>query len=1036
MCCFAYQVVKDLIAEDDILQAVGAPQEQIEKERHDRQLRQRMWVQKRKMGPNHSSSWRPRKRHRKDAWYWLVCLDNQLRAGTGVGLAHFKQPASLSDRGPPLSWPLLSCATDQGSVEVSAINFCQQELKLNMDDCPDMGHGCWNDVKLALRRSGLMPHTSLMMLTWNVPHGPWAEDRRYGEVVECFNNFFRTTSVPEDSWLFMELLPRMIFDLNDPGLVGNPEAAQLVFDRLRHDNPFANKGAKVNFNRFMSAVKAAEEETARWTFRLFAYMMTCLEQDYLAGSRFVKLLQKSESMPDRSTSAAKNSATEIAVAQGCQNQLVVALMMLTDINNQYKQRAITATCRPVLQWFEEQAHVLRSVHSAFQWLQQQIGGAFLDAMQRILATTKADHLTWIGYTVPHSMFSLQAEGSMGIVEDQDSLAGAHATLAAHLVGARLARCLWMLQGYSCRSIRFLDDDDEVVKREVKAFRSAYNMFREVEAMSIEVSACDDIAQRSQFQLVAVQQLVKAFEANHWDVPSLEIKHFLLSKHSRLLTTQLVEDMFQRQKRRKQTHFTRKLQMASNYKVLLDRQVLDEVHKYNSPAPLQHAHRAGFLPNEIFNADLNGSSVKLGDLTSHRPRTAWYSPAAERHGVRYADVAALAFCKLRGCLNKVGCLWLGCLIDASHCVLVQEVLADGGHGQVYFALSHLPGTCALGWPATRVAIPGHQEASAWTFAECKRLCFLTVVDLAHWRAVSFTWRSPLWQHLEWPNARGNMSSAVLAVVDQGSNFEPIQKVAAKAGFWSFGKHIITSLSKHFGIAVQEGSSLFDMVFKLAQHILACTDLDCMEALRRRADHCAVRHDDCSDVLLELNESAGVFDKEDLEEISQQQKKEASMKLSASEFVEEWKERKTRLMSSSSQPGQTDKKALAKVLKPSAYPAFPQEMISQAEMKKMLPPQASVWTGFSNGSWQCHLPPWRRRSFSWSQYGHHGSAEQCLKHLWSTWLADNGLDIKDCPIRGLFKGGGAASAASSSSSGLGGATASARAAEQLGARKKRS
>ena len=91
-----------------------------------------------------------------------------------------------------------------------------------------------------------MNHTALMMLCWNVPHGPWAEDVRYAEVLGCFENFFKTIAAPQDSWLFMELLPRMLFDLQDPELSGHPNAADIVFERLRDENPFSTKGSKVN----------------------------------------------------------------------------------------------------------------------------------------------------------------------------------------------------------------------------------------------------------------------------------------------------------------------------------------------------------------------------------------------------------------------------------------------------------------------------------------------------------------------------------------------------------------------------------------------------------------------------------------------------------------------------------------------------------------------------------------------------------------------------------------------------------------------
>ena len=137
-------------------------------------------------------------------------IDNQLRQATGRGLKHFQQAADVRARGPWATWPLLSVSTDQGSVEEGAKHFAQQVLRLNLDGVADFAHGCWNDCKRALHLSGWWPFVGLMMVTWNVPHGPWAEDVRCSEVVGCLESLFRTTKRPEDSALFMDLLPRMM----------------------------------------------------------------------------------------------------------------------------------------------------------------------------------------------------------------------------------------------------------------------------------------------------------------------------------------------------------------------------------------------------------------------------------------------------------------------------------------------------------------------------------------------------------------------------------------------------------------------------------------------------------------------------------------------------------------------------------------------------------------------------------------------------------------------------------------------------------
>ena len=123
-------------------------------------------------------------------------------AGAGVNLRHFQLPRKMEDRLSWFLWPLLSLATDQGSVDKCAKHFSQDSLVLNLDDVDDPGHCTWNDTKLACKAAQLWPHLTCMMIAWNVPHGPWSEDRRYGEVCRLLDHLFAKTKRAEDSWLF------------------------------------------------------------------------------------------------------------------------------------------------------------------------------------------------------------------------------------------------------------------------------------------------------------------------------------------------------------------------------------------------------------------------------------------------------------------------------------------------------------------------------------------------------------------------------------------------------------------------------------------------------------------------------------------------------------------------------------------------------------------------------------------------------------------------------------------------------------------
>ena len=125
--------------------------------------------------------WQSTTRNRKDTAVWIGTTDNSLRQTIGIGLSHFVISEKMEDKVPASKWPLASYAGDEGTVEDSCKNVLQRKLRCNLDDMKDPGHAMWNTCKGSLKKSGLWDHTGLMMLAWNAPHGPWAEDRRYRE---------------------------------------------------------------------------------------------------------------------------------------------------------------------------------------------------------------------------------------------------------------------------------------------------------------------------------------------------------------------------------------------------------------------------------------------------------------------------------------------------------------------------------------------------------------------------------------------------------------------------------------------------------------------------------------------------------------------------------------------------------------------------------------------------------------------------------------------------------------------------------------
>ena len=105
--------------------------------------------------------------------------DNQLK---GVGLDGWKgrmQDPDTKKRGCPRTWPSWTICPDQGPDAVAAINFLTRVSSVNLDPAFCASHGAQNDIKLALKRSGLWAHQLLMVLAWRAWRGPWGSEDRF-----------------------------------------------------------------------------------------------------------------------------------------------------------------------------------------------------------------------------------------------------------------------------------------------------------------------------------------------------------------------------------------------------------------------------------------------------------------------------------------------------------------------------------------------------------------------------------------------------------------------------------------------------------------------------------------------------------------------------------------------------------------------------------------------------------------------------------------------------------------------------------------
>lgn len=144
----------------------------------------------------------------------MQSFDNYMKNITGVGLGHFI-PSRGADGGrpPPWEWAHLSVAPDQGPDGMCGLNWYIHDQKANCSIEWDHSHGLWNDWKKALKSSNLWYRKQIMVVLWNIRHGPWANQMWEKKLRGAMDEYF-VAADPRTCPLWQWLLPRL---LNDRG---------------------------------------------------------------------------------------------------------------------------------------------------------------------------------------------------------------------------------------------------------------------------------------------------------------------------------------------------------------------------------------------------------------------------------------------------------------------------------------------------------------------------------------------------------------------------------------------------------------------------------------------------------------------------------------------------------------------------------------------------------------------------------------------------------------------------------------------------
>ena len=331
---------------------------------------------KRKLGRGRRPH-QPTKRYRATSAKWIWTTEHQLRR-SGLSLVDLKQSEDPAERPPASTWERGSIALDQGSDGVCATNYLLRQVNLALGIVWDLSHGCHRDIIAMLKAVGLWTWAVLMMLSFNVPCGPYTSDQNFKHCKESADALYNVES-PKEMPLVRANVSGIIDDLGEPELLASADPDAEVWQRCKDENPWQVRGEKVLMNRFLGFVHKLRSEVKQMSMRALHYQYVTIEEDMLGGSKFEKMtVMQTPTAAEHADGTSMKVVTldEKALRASCQNSMVIAMVMNSDHANKEKARAVVKVTDAVHKWHAGQSEEVRSPEKALAWTVKQLESAF------------------------------------------------------------------------------------------------------------------------------------------------------------------------------------------------------------------------------------------------------------------------------------------------------------------------------------------------------------------------------------------------------------------------------------------------------------------------------------------------------------------------------------------------------------------------------------------------------------------------------------------------------------------------------------
>ena len=448
---------------------------------------------------------------------------------------------------------------------------------------------------------------------------------------------------------------------------------------------------------------------------------------------------------------------------------------------------------------------------------------------------------------------------------------------------------------------------------------------------------------------------------------------------------------------------------------LDESGLLGFHKFNDSAPLLAEEHSDMQIDDAFFAPTErGSWSGLKGLPGWSRTSKWYSPAADCVHDSTADLLVFKYLADFSKLEAVQ-LWLPLLSGT------RTILQEKESGQWFLCVVTMGGLCGIGLPLKRHQVGVLLEF--WTLDPPENeqdVRPLLITDPSKWSATTFVWASPLYQFHKDPSKALLAATGSRIVVMAEGPVDDLHLHAARAAFFSIGKAVLIKMATQLKVEVPTSSDLFAVCWTMISSLLKVDDEQVLKIMEQRAvkqhaqdpnDRALKHFDEMKDVMtkeeqkqhkdlkesLDLHDEAGSTVRKSMRKLWKE--KHASIK---KKKMEEPPKKRAKKKVAPGLAGAPKELEPIEHVRAAARRSLPDGTMEQADVKAMLPPDASIWNNWRGQAWHVHLKGHTRDHEGWLEHagGRDEAALVLLARTWRTWLAENDGEEHDCPIEGLL------------------------------------